>query len=276
MRSQMQSQRPKSQRQPQHLQQRPSLLHRRLLLPKHLLHLQLQPLPLLLHRLQQLLPLPLRRLRLPQRLAPQHRPLAQQLQRPLLQAQPQAFLVRATTRSRLARAWAFLVRWLVRATTRLHLRRAWVVLARVAQAAQAVLVRLVPVVLVALVVLVRLVPAVAHHARASVAARLVQVSVAAQALVAVPALAHLVRAALLQVVVAAVVAPLVHSARAVLVEHRRPASRSVQSGKSLSRDQHLALVAQLFHAAMAPRCFAYVVALASRTSQTRSMQTQVS
>jgi hypothetical protein len=146
----------------------------------------------------------------------------------------------------------------------------------VAQVAQVVLVRLVPVALVVLVVLVRLVPAVAHHAQASAVELLVQVSVAAQAPVPVLALVHLVRVAPLQVVVAAVVAPLVHSARAVLVEHRRPASRSVQSAKSLSRDQHRALVAQLFHAAMAPRCFAYAVALASRTSQTRSMQTPVS
>ena len=147
-----------------------------------------------------------------------------------------------------------------------------------ALAAQVVLVRLVPVAQVVLVVLVvRLVP-VGHRVRASAVLVHVRASVAlAQVPVRVVASAHLVLvAALLPAAVVAVAALLVHSARVALEAHLRLASRSVQSAKSSSRDQHLALVALLFHAAMAPPFCVCAAVQACRTSQTRSMQMLVS
>jgi hypothetical protein len=148
----------------------------------------------------------------------------------------------------------------------------------VALAAQVAHVRLVPAAQVVLVVLVvRLVPVALRVLASEVPVHVLALVALAQVPVQVVASAHLVLVAVLRpVAVVAVAALLVHSVRVALVAHRRPASRSVQSAKSLSRDQHLALVAQLFHAAMAPPFCACAAVQACRTSQTRLMQTLVS
>lgn len=124
---------------------------------------------------------------------------------------------------------------------------------------------------VAQVVRVRPVPVALH----------VQVSAAHVQLVRVP---HrvvlqvlLVRAVAQAAAVVAVLAaePPVHSAR-VAARAARLASQSARNAKSTSRDKHLALVAQLFHAETAPPSFACAADQASKISQTRLMQTQVS
>lgn len=84
--------------------------------------------------------------------------------------------------------------------------------------------------------------ALVRHVRASLRARLVQVSVAAQALrVQVHlVLASLVQPAAVQHVVAVTLrAPLVHSVRAARVVRARLVSRSVQSAKSSNREAML-------------------------------------
>ena len=174
-----------------------------------------------------------------------------------------------------ARAWEFLARWRAQAIIRLHLRRAWDARVRVERVAQVAHVRPVLVVQVDQVAHVRLVPVV-PHVQVSAAVLLVQVS----ALVRVPVLAAdsvpLVQVVLLPVAVVAAAEPLVHSARVVLVEHRRPESRSVRSAKNSNRDQRRALVAQLCHVAMARPSCAFVEVQACKTSQTRSMPMPVS
>lgn len=144
--------------------------------------------------------------------------------------------------------------------------------------AQVVRVRLVPVAQVVLVVLVvRLVPVALRVLASAVLVHVLALVALAQVPVRVVASAHLVLvAALLLVAVAAAAELPVHSVRVALVAHRRPASRSVQSAKNLSRDQHRALVARLYLVATAPPFCACAAVQACRTSQTRLMQTLVS
>jgi hypothetical protein len=117
----------------------------------------------------------------------------------------------------------------------------------------------------------------------------VQVSVAVLAqvsVVPVPALvpvvqvllALVVSVVLVRVPVAVVAAeePQVPSVRVAHAVHPRPASRSVRNAKSLNREWLRASVAQLCLVATEPPSFAYVVELASRTSQTRLMPMPVS
>lgn len=141
-----------------------------------------------------------------------------------------------------------------------------------AQAAQADLVQRV---LALLVRAVHVRPVLVHHDQASAVlarASAVPVLQAAALQVSVP---H-VRVALQPAAVVVAAALPVHSVRVALAVRQRPASRSVQSAKSSSREAHQALAVQLFHAATAPPYFAFVAALAFRTLPTRSMRTQVS
>jgi hypothetical protein len=186
------------------------------------------------------------------------------------------FLVRVTTRSQRAKAWAFLAQWQNRLETTHSLQAhgqasVLVVLVRLVPAAQVhvlvVLVRQVPVVrLVQDLAVVPVVPVVQVSAavlRALVARQLVSV-------------AHVHRAAQAPEVAVTVVEPPVRSVRAEAVVHQRPASRSVRNAKSLNREWLRASVAQLCHAATAqPSCVSVVVP-ASKTSQTRSRPLQLS
>ncbi len=144
-----------------------------------------------------------------------------------------------------------------------------------AQVAQVVLVRLVPVAQVALVVqvvLVRLVP-VAQVAQAS--AVHAQVSVARVPVVAQVHLAsELLVRAVARAAVVAVAARQAHLERVAAAT--RPVSQSAKSAKSSNSVQHLAWVAQSFHAAMATLLFACVAVRASKTSQTKLMRMRVS
>lgn len=78
------------------------------------------------------------------------------------------------------------------------------------------------------------------------------------------------------VVAAAAVEPRVHSVRVARAVHRRPASRSVRSAKSLNREWPLASVAQLCLVVTEPPLFVCAVEPASRTSPTRLMPMPVS
>ena len=78
----------------------------------------------------------------------------------------------------------------------------------------------------------------------------------------------------LQVVVVAVLAPLVHLERAAL--RTRAVSPSAPREKNLSRDPHRASVVQSYHAATVTPLFAFVAEPQFRTSQTRLAQTPVS
>jgi hypothetical protein len=115
-----------------------------------------------------------------------------------------------------------------------------VVQAAQAPAVQAVRVQVAQVVQAALVLHVQV--AQAQHVRASLRARLVQASVAAQAL---RVQVHLVLASLVQpvavqlLVAVTLLAPLVHSVRAARVARARLVSRSVQSAKSSNREAML-------------------------------------
>ena len=176
------------------------------------------------------------------------------------------FLVRATTRLQLARAWESHVRWLAqRATTHSHP-------APVQVSVQADHVRLA---LAAQVVQAAHHVRVAHLVQASAevtpVAHLVQVLVAVL-LVLVVALAsvdHVRLVALVVAVAATVVALLVRSERAEAAVLQRPVSRSVRNAKSSNREWLRALVAQLCHVATAQPFCGYVAVQASKTLQTR-------
>jgi hypothetical protein len=173
------------------------------------------------------------------------------------------------------RAWAFLVRSLVRATTHSHLHREWDAQVRTDLA---VLVRLVPVAQVAQVVrvvLVRLVPVAQVAHLVQVSAALVRVALQAQLRVALQVSLARAVAQVAAVVAELAAEPPVPSVRAA-ARAARPASQSVRNAKSMNRDKHRALVARLFHAETAPPSFVCDAVQASKISQTRSMQTQVS
>jgi len=194
--------------------------------------------------------------------------------------QPQEFLDRATTRSQLHRAWAFLAQSAVLATILSLHHREWV--------AQAALV-----LLVAQVAQVDQVAQVAHRVpvahrvqAASQAAlvRLVQVlhaqvaalRVAHQVQRRVDSLAQVVAQALVVVAVLAV-EPLVLSVRAAHAVRARHVSQSAQSAKSSnSAAMRHHLVARLFHAVTVQPFCACVADLLSKTSQTRLTPMQVS
>jgi hypothetical protein len=134
-------------------------------------------------------------------------------------------------------------------------------------------VRLEPVALVVQVDHVRLVPVEVHLVRASVA----HVQAALQVGHRVEHQDLLVQAAAqVQVAVAALAVELPERSVRAAAREARLASRSARNAKSMSRDRHLALVERLFHAATAPLLFACVADQASKISQTRLMQTQVS
>jgi hypothetical protein len=179
--------------------------------------------------------------------------------------QPQpVFLVLATTRSRLARAWAFLAQWLVQLETT-HSHSVQVSSVRVVHDQPVPVVQVVRVahlVRGAHLVHVLALP-VAHSVLASVAEPLVRVE---QQPVSV---AHVLQVVLVLAVAATVVAPRVRSVRVEAVALQRPVSRSARNAKSSNREWLQALVAQLCHVATAQPFYAYVAVQASKTLQTR-------
>lgn len=194
--------------------------------------------------------------------------------------QPQEFLDRATTRSQLLRAWAFLAQSAALATILSLHHREWV-----AQAALVLLVAQVAQVDQVAQVAHR-VP-VAHHVRVASQAALVRLVQVLHAQVAALRVAHqaqlradsLAQVAAQAQAVAEVLAvePLVLSVRAAHAVRARLVSQSAQSAKSLnSAAMRHRWVAHLFHAVTVQPCFVFVVVRLSKTSQTRLTPMQVS
>lgn len=202
----------------------------------------------------------------------QHQPLLHQLLQRQAQLR-QVFLDLETTRLRQAREWVSHAQWLAQRATTHSLQAAVQDSVLVAHVQPVPAVRVVR---------------VAHHVRVAhrvqvsaavmpVVAHRVQVSVAAhQVPVVLVSVAH-VRLVAQQVVAVVTVAELqVLSVRVEAVELPRLVSRSVRNVKSSNREWLQALVAQLCHVAMEPRCFVCAAVPAFKTSQTRLKPLQLS